>query len=421
MRLRGLALLGLAALAACDLGTGPALPPIQEAEFADLAASAADRAGSSALSLEALLKRMHTALAAAPNAKAQELLDASTALARQAREAAAGGDKTRATTLTAQSQAKLLEAVVLVLGPGVARDAVTAARAVLTDLKAKLAGRSVPEKTAAQIVAIERRLVEAETALAQGKHVDALQIALAVAAEVGGLAGRDPIADAARVVEEAAAWLNRARTTVGANPAPEIAALLAKAEQLLKQAQDALKAGDQASALKLATESMGISMKLGTPTRETPDAAKVVEEAAAWLTKAKAAVGANPSAEVAALLAKAEQLLKQAQDALKAGDKATALKLATESIAISQKLAGSAREPADPAKVIEEAAALLAKAKTAVGANPSAEVAAMLAKAELLLAQARDALKAGDRTSALNLANASAELSRKLIPTDRKG
>jgi HEPN domain-containing protein len=132
-------------------------------------------------------------------------------------------------------------------------------------------------------------------------------------------------------------------------------------------------------------------------------------------------VGANPAAEIAALLARAEQLLKQAQDALKAGDKAAALELATESITISQKLAGGAREPADPAKVIEEASVLLAKAKAAVGASPSTEVAALLAKAEQLLAQARDALRAGNPANALKLAHESAEISRKLIPTDRKG
>ena len=418
-RVCGWALLGLVALAGCDLGTEPSLVPIQEAQVAELADAAAS-VGGDALSLEALLKRMNTSLAAAPNAKAQELLDASTLLARQSREAAAAGDKARAETLSVQSRSKLLEAIVLVLGPGVSRDAVAAARAVLTDLKAKLAGKSVPERTAAQIAALEKRLAEAETALSQGKNVDALSLALALGAEVGALAGKDPIADAAKVVEEAAAWLNRARTTVGANPSAEVAAQLAKAEQLLKQAQDALRAGDQASALKLATESSAISQKIASTKTETPpDAAKAVEEAAAWLAKAKAAVGANPAAEVAALLAKAEQLLEQAQDALRAGDKTTALKLASESTAISQKLAGT-RESPDPAKAIEEAAALLAKAKAAVGANPSAEVAAQLAKAELLLKQAQDALRAGDKTTALKLATESAEISNKLIPTDRE-
>jgi hypothetical protein len=496
---RASALIGLLALAGCDLATDPDLIPIQEAEVAELAGAAAnaDAARGEGLSLESLLRRMHEAIrASGGNAKAQELLDASSALAKQARDAAVAGDKARALSLANDSQTKLLEAVVLVLGPGVARDAVAAARAILTDLKAMLAGKALPDKVAARLAAAERRLAEGETALAQGKNVEALSIALAVAGEVRGLAGQDPIADAARAVEEAAAWLNRARTAAGASPPAEVAAALAKAQQLLAQAQDALKAGDRNSALKLATESSAISRKLAEPVRETPDAAKAIEEAAALLGKAKATVGPNPSAEAAAILAKAElllaqardaleagdsgaalklavessslsrrllepprppaddaaraieeaaawlnrartaagpnppteiasllaraaQLLEEAQKALKAGDAGAAFKLAAESTAISKKLATPTPPPPDPAKLIEEAAALLTKARAAVGPSPSAEVAALLAKAELLHKQAQDALKSGDRAAAVSLATQSAEISRKLITTTR--
>jgi hypothetical protein len=136
----------------------------------------------------------------------------------------------------------------------------------------------------------------------------------------------------------------------GANPTTEVAQMLAKAEQLLEQAQDALRAGDAVAALRLASESMSISAKLAMPRPQPPEPAKVVEEAAAWLNRARTSVGANPSAEAAQLLAKAEQLLKQAQDALRAGDSATALKLASESIGISRKLTPTTRPADKPAE-----------------------------------------------------------------------
>src|SRR5262245_50916248 len=208
-RMRTWAIAGLTVLAGCDLGTDPGLAPIQEAEVAQLAGASVDAAGGDALSLERLLKRMQEAIqASGGNAKAQELIEASNALAKQAREAATAGDKARAETLTQQSQAKLIEAVVLVLGPGVGRDAVSAARTVLTDLKAKLAGKAVPEKIAAQLASLDHRLAEAETALGAGKAADGLRIALSVGAEVRLLAGQDPNVDAAKTIEEAAAWLN---------------------------------------------------------------------------------------------------------------------------------------------------------------------------------------------------------------------
>jgi HEPN domain-containing protein len=411
-RARGWALLGLAAVAGCDLGTEPERVPIQEAQVAELADAAAS-VGGDALSLEALLKRMQEAIrASGGNAKAQELLDASTALAKQAREAGTT-DKARAETLTQQSQAKLIEAIVLVLGPDVARDAVAAARAVLTDLKAKLAGKSVPERIAAQLTALERRLGEAEAALSGGKTADALRLALSVGTEVRALAGQDVNADAAKTIEEAAAWLQRAKTVAGASPTAEVAAMLAKAQQLLTQAQEALKAGDRAAALGAATESAAVSRRIYDSFTPVPDAARAIEEAAALLAKAKAAAGANPSPEAARLLAKAEQLLKQAQGALEAGDKATAYKLAIESSSISRRVTEPVREP-DAAKVIEEAAAWLARAKVAVGTTPTAEMAALLAKAEQLLKQAQDALKAGDRTTAIKLATESLAISQKL-------
>ncbi len=267
-------------------------------------------------------------------------------------------------------------------------------------------------------------LATAEQALGSGRPA----AALAAASEAGD-AMRSASAE-----DRAAAWvaaafglLEKAKELAGANPSPEIRALLDEASGQCQSARAALDAGDLREAVRHATACARTARMViarlsgGLPNDMLAERAEAaIEQATALLERANEAAGGAPPPNVQEALDDARTLLGQAVSAFEARDYREAIRAAHASGALSRRVIAWSSAPgggdgleARALAALETAKSLLDRATELAGPNPPAGVRALLVSATALVGEARAALDQGDfRTSLARSLEATAQLRR---------
>ena len=283
--LRGAALLGVLALAACDL-----VDPV--IGFQDGVATAEAKAGSDVTAAGAaaaikqateLLIKAKSSVGSAPSPEAVQLLTRASEMISQAAAALKAGDPGRATSLALESASVSRKVLGVQTSTGTTTPADKAAGAIkeAVDLlvKAKVVMGPTPSTEVLQLLTRASEVIgKAEAALKAGDAAGAASLASESAAISRKLLTTplptDPSAKAAGAIKEATELLAKALVVAGPTPSTEIARALASAEELLRKAKAALESRDFTTATGAATESAAISRKVMNAAAPEPDAKK---------------------------------------------------------------------------------------------------------------------------------------------------
>jgi tetratricopeptide (TPR) repeat protein len=251
-------------LSSCQ-GSSPTAPELDVENvalerLAEAALAANDQQGIPLPSLDRLVQRTFQAIReAGGHPEGQRLLRQARLLAGQAAEARAAGKVQEANALEARSHGLTLEAILVVLGKGVAEEALAGVDGALATLDARLAGAPVPDRIQQALQRAHTLADRGRGALEQGQHRAALGAALASADVIRSLA---PRYQAQKAMEVATRALRAAVEAVAGSPTDAEAASLRNARRFLAAAQDAFKAGQFQRAIRYATESARLSREV---------------------------------------------------------------------------------------------------------------------------------------------------------------
>jgi hypothetical protein len=259
-----LSTLSLVALAACE-GSSPTRADLEAdarsvESLAENALAASDQQGTPLPSLDRLVQRTFQAIReAGGHPEGQRLLRQARLLAGQAAEARAAGKVQEANALEARSHGLTLEAILVVLGQGVAEEALAGVDGALASLDARLAGATVPDRIQLALQRAHALADRGRAALEQGRHRAALGAALASADVIRSLA---PRYQAQKAMDVAARALRAAVDAVAGSPTDAEAASLRNARRFLAAARDAFEAGQFQRAIRYSTESAKLSREV---------------------------------------------------------------------------------------------------------------------------------------------------------------
>jgi tetratricopeptide (TPR) repeat protein len=266
MILRGLvsSIGALMILSSCQ-GSSPTAPELDVENvalerLAEAALAANDQQGIPLPSLDRLVQRTFQAIReAGGHPEGQRLLRQARLLAGQAAEARAAGKVQEANALEARSRGLTLEAILVVLGKGVAAEALAGVEGALASLDARLAGATVPDRIQQALQRAHALADRGRLALEQGHHRAALGAALASADVIRSLA---PRYQAEKGLDVAARALRAAVDAVAGSPTDAEATSLRNARRFLAAGRGAFEAGQFERAIRYATESARLSREV---------------------------------------------------------------------------------------------------------------------------------------------------------------
>jgi len=152
-----------------------------------------------------------------------------------------------------------LEAIVAVLGPGIAEEALTGVDQALSRMNDRFSGQAVPDRVKRTLDQAQALADRGHTALASERHAASLRASLASADLIRSLSARF---QARKAVDSATRAYKAAREAVAADPTDAEKAALRKALRLRNGAADALGAKEYRKARTLARESVALSQEV---------------------------------------------------------------------------------------------------------------------------------------------------------------
>lgn len=152
-----------------------------------------------------------------------------------------------------------LNAIIAVLGPGVATEALAGVDQALARLDEHLSGQTPPARVLRILAQAKAQAERSHEALDAGRYAAALGAALASADLIRSLS---PRYQARKAIERATRALNAAREAVGDGPSIDEKAALDKARRLRNGAIGAYEGKEFRKALKLAGQSLALSLKV---------------------------------------------------------------------------------------------------------------------------------------------------------------
>ncbi len=252
----------LLALGACDGAPTTPAETLSEDAAEQLAVGALDAAEQDGAPLPSLERLVHATVEViradpAPYAHAIRALRAAHEQAAKAREAHEAGDTEDARRHRARSRALTLRAVVAVLGPGVAGEALAGVDHALARLGERLADKTLPPRLHNALDRARGLAARGHEALAQGNPHRALGTALAAADVIRSLS---PAYQARRALQGATRAFRAAREAVGSTATESEADALRTAHRHLTAGHDAFVAKDFRNAVRHAAASAELSL-----------------------------------------------------------------------------------------------------------------------------------------------------------------
>jgi HEPN domain-containing protein len=318
---RGITLIGVVLLAACE--QTPVEPQPDAGFQADAsAAEAVDASWDLLTTEEDVYLETLEALNAQPNTEAEAAI-------MQAGDAGEDG---------------YVEASLIVLGPELASGMVADVDLALSRVEDAVAGGHVSPDTRGTLQRAADGVDRARSELSNGNDSEALRAALAAADELRRV---DPERRAAEFVQKALRVLEKAKELAGPDPRPEIAELLREADTHCDAAVRALDAGNWELAVREAIDCATLARRViallsgGVPSDRLEARAKaLVVHAEELYQRAVALAGDDPEPKVERALDKANDFLRKAKEAIDQEDWREAVRLARESISISERVIG---------------------------------------------------------------------------------
>lgn len=316
---RGITLIGVVLLAACD--QTPMEPQSDAGPGPDAGAAAAvDASWDLLVTEDDVYLETLDALSAQPNPEAEGVI-------LEAGDAGLDG---------------YVDAAPIVLGSDFVDRTVAGVELAISRVEAAVVDGVVDASTRESLQDARDHVDQARSDLALGNDGDALRAALAAADDLRGF---DPQRRAAAFVHNALRLLDRAKELAGPDPQPEIADLLRSAETHCDAAVRALDAGDWALAVREAIDCSMLARRVivllsgGVPSDRLEERAKaLVSHAEEIYQRAVVLAVEHPDPKVQRALEKAGEFLRRAKDALDEEAWREAVRLARESIAISQRV-----------------------------------------------------------------------------------
>jgi hypothetical protein len=248
---------------ACD-GSGPTAgeDPLPDAVAEDLLVAALDAGEETGVplpSLERLLRETYRTLREDPGAHGEgvDFLRRARAQARMAQAALEAGDEEAARAHTARSEALTLQAVLSVLGEGVAEQALAGVDQAMARLEAGFAGKNVPDRYLQSLARVQELSGRGHDALEGGNPGAALRLALRAA---DGLRAIVPRYQAEVAIRRADRVFRAAYDLVATDASDTERDALRRARALLAEAGGAFRARDFRPAILLARESAALSL-----------------------------------------------------------------------------------------------------------------------------------------------------------------
>lgn len=235
-----------------------------------------------------------------------------------------------------------IEASLVVMGADFAARTVSDVELVVSRVDAAVANGRVDVETRRSIEQARSDVEQARAALSRGEDGDALRAALSAADDLRHV---DPERRATELVQNALRLLDKAKELAGPNPRPEIAEILRVADTHCDAAARALDAENWELALREAIDCAAAARRViallsgGVPSDRLEARAKaLVAHAEELYQRAVDLAGDDPEPKVERALDKAGEFLRDAKDALHQEDWREAVRLARESIGISQRV-----------------------------------------------------------------------------------